>query len=70
LSRSCSEWFYLNKVCVLIRVNCLKKEFEDKNYITLIVPEESTAVVQKVNDAHFNNIKSCVASSIDGRFQP
>jgi hypothetical protein len=52
------------------KINCLKKEFEDKNYITLIVPEESTCVIQKVNYAHFNNIISCVTSSIDDRFQP
>jgi len=53
------------------KLNCLKKEFEDKNYITLIVPEESTtSVIQKVNDAHFNNIRSCVTSSIYDRFQP
>jgi hypothetical protein len=60
----------LNKVCVLVRVNCLKREFEDKKYITLIEPEESIAVIQKVNDAHFNNIRSCVTRRIDGRFQP
>jgi len=52
------------------KINCLNKDFEDKNYITLIVPEESTSVIQKVNDAHFNNIRSCVTSSIDDRFQP
>lgn len=52
------------------KINCLKKEFEDKNCITLIVPEESTSVIRKLNDAHFNNIRSCVTSSIDDRFQP